>query len=47
MSADQIEQREQEYPHNIDKVPVQPKVLDKRYVTVRIRAGSRTKNHEA
>ena len=27
MSADQVEQREQEYPDDVDKVPVQAEVL--------------------
>ena len=37
MSTDQIQQREQEDPDNIDKVPVQAEVLDKGDVPVHVR----------
>src|ERR1035437_10166518 len=47
MPADQIEQREQEDPDDVDKVPVEPEILNEREMPVGISTCSRTEDHEA
>src|ERR1700735_1591785 len=38
VTTDQVEQWEQEYPNNIDEVPIQPKVVDDRRMSAGISA---------
>src|ERR1039458_5422020 len=47
MSADQIQQREEIDPDNIDKVPVEPEVLNKGHVPRCVSPGPRAEDHES
>src|ERR1700733_9611213 len=47
VAADQVEKGEQVNPDDVDKVPVQAKILDKRHVPGCVSAGLRPVDHEA
>src|ERR1700721_2265292 len=45
--ADQIQKREQKYPNDVDKMPIQPEVLDIGHVSCCLRPGFRSCEHES
>src|SRR5579863_7922177 len=47
MPADQVKQREQIDPDDVDKVPVQAEIFNKGYVARGIRAGLCAEDHES